>query len=101
MTDIPLIDFDPDKAQLDGFELIDLNTLFLSQETMAHQLQTPHRVDFHHLIYIEQARGRHLIDFSYYPYLLRPTLNSCGFRGQTPIGTGSNPNPTARVCAGF
>ena len=68
MTDIPLIDFDPDKAQLDGFELIDLNTLFLSQETMAHQLQTPHRVDFHHLIYIEQARGRHLIDFTYYPY---------------------------------
>ena len=66
--EIPIIDFDHDKAQHAGFEIIDLTTLFLSQSELSHPLDLPHRVDFYNLIYIEHADGSHLIDFQTHPY---------------------------------
>ena len=67
-TVIPNIKFQPHDELSDGFELIELESLYKRSSEFSHDLFAPHRVQFHHLIYISKGAGKHFIDFTYRPY---------------------------------
>ena len=51
-----------------GVELLELETLYKKTHSMDFNTFEPHRVDFHHLVYISEGVGTHFIDFDRYPY---------------------------------
>lgn len=68
MKDIPEISFK--KPENDNIELdvLTLQDLFSSEDSLEFQLNTPHRVHFYHILFITKGAGIHTIDFKQYGY---------------------------------
>ncbi len=64
---IPTIEFQPQKATSAGVELFELASLYKRSPQLEFDPFAPHRVQFHHLIYITEGVGNHFIDFHHYP----------------------------------
>ena len=64
---IPTIDFRTQDAASEGVELIELDSLYTRSPRLPFDPFAPHRVQFHHLIYITSGAGTHFIDFNRYP----------------------------------
>lgn len=65
---IPAVHYRPGHELDSGFELLELSSIYKRSATMEHNPFTPHRVDFHHLIYISGGEGTHYIDFNQHSY---------------------------------
>lgn len=65
---IPLVGFNHVKTSNCEIEVIDLEALYQFKERLTHNPTLPHRVNFNHIIHIEEGEGTHLIDFVNYPY---------------------------------
>ncbi len=68
MMAIPHIEFRPHDGATTGVELLDLDSLYKKSHNLDFNTFEPHRVNFHHLIYISDGVGTHFIDFNRYPY---------------------------------
>lgn len=68
MMAIPNIEYQPQDEATVGVELLELETLYKKSNSMDFRTFEPHRVDFHHLVYISEGAGTHFIDFNRYPY---------------------------------
>ena len=64
---IPEISFTPVNGKK-SIEVIDLSSIQARQSTLDHNPEYPHRVKFHLLLFIEQGRGKHFIDFHHYSF---------------------------------
>ncbi len=64
---IPTIEFQPHDEITTGVELFELNSLYKRALESDFDPFTPHRVNFHHLIYLSEGSGTHFIDFNRYP----------------------------------
>lgn len=64
---IPTIEFRPHDETTEGVELFELDSLYKKTFKSKHDPFAPHRVNFHHLIYITEGVGTHFIDFNRYP----------------------------------
>jgi len=62
---IPEIHFDNPRLAKVGVEAMTLHEL--RQRASARLLSTPQRVDFHHLLLVQQGRSRHMVDFIEHP----------------------------------
>ncbi len=61
---IPEISFSPNSNNLQSLvEIIDLQSLQERKDTMDHDPESPHRVEFYMLIHIEEGYGKQFIDF--------------------------------------
>ncbi len=68
MEQIPEVTFSKkNKAEID-FEIFTMRSLFSRRDRIDFPLDTPHRVDFFHIIYITRGSGAHYIDFHPYAY---------------------------------
>ncbi len=67
-VDIPDIKFNYSTIDSEGIEIIELDELYYRRSNMEHDPNKPHRVNFHVLLYIEQGKGTHFIDFNHYPF---------------------------------
>ncbi len=67
-TNIPLVRFHARDLVNDSIEVFRLDSIYKRKGQMDHDPSKPHRVQFHCLIYIEQGRGSHFIDFEDFPY---------------------------------
>lgn len=65
--DIPTIEFQPQDKNNPGVELFELDSLYKRSSKLAFDPFAPHRVQFHHLIYITEGVGTHFIDFNRHP----------------------------------
>lgn len=65
---IPQIEFYKRKGALFEFEVVPLEKILSRQGTLNHELDKPHRVHFHNIVYITQGEGRHYIDFQSYGF---------------------------------
>ncbi len=65
---IPEIHFDNPRLAKVGVEAMTLQEL--RQRASARMLSAPQRVDFHHLLFIQEGRSRHMVDFV--EHLLQP-----------------------------
>ena len=64
---IPSIEFQPQDAASTGIELVEIDTLYKRSHQLSFDPFSPHRVQFHHLIYITEGEGTHFIDFNHHP----------------------------------
>jgi len=62
-TTVPNIEFRPHDESGGGFELFELESLYKRSSGLDFDPFAPHRVQFHHLIYITEGSGTHFIDF--------------------------------------
>ena len=68
MNEIPKISFlKSGKAGLE-FEIFTLGNLFSREDKLSFSLEKPHRVNFHHILFITKGKGIHHIDFTPYSY---------------------------------
>ncbi len=65
---IPTIEFEPQEAISEGVELLELASLYKRAPNLPVDPFAPHRVKFHHLIYITEGVGTHFIDFNHHPF---------------------------------
>ncbi len=65
--EIPSVDYQPHHEPTEGVELCELQSVYQRSEAFEFDPFAPHRVDFHHLIYVADAPGTHFIDFIRYP----------------------------------
>ncbi|ELR66923.1 Transcriptional regulator, AraC family [Photobacterium marinum] len=65
--DIPHIGFNHEKTNQAELEIFDLSSLY-QRQNLSHDPQTPHRVNFFMLVYIEQGEGVHMVDFINYAF---------------------------------
>ncbi|PSW06951.1 AraC family transcriptional regulator [Photobacterium lipolyticum] len=65
---IPEVGFNHAKTANHEIEIIDLEKLYQRKDTLPHNPSLPHRVNFNHIIHVEEGEGSHLIDFVNYPY---------------------------------
>ena len=68
MEDIPNITFSKKSRTEIEFEIFTVSGLFSRLDKIDLALDTSHRVDFYHIIYITRGSGRHFIDFNAYRY---------------------------------
>jgi len=68
MMDFPSIEYRPHDEATAGVELLELDSLYKKSPNLDYCVFEPHRVNFHHLIYIRKGAGSHFIDFNRYPY---------------------------------
>lgn len=66
-TSIPTIEFRPGTEVSTGFEVIELESVYQRSHEFQVDPFRPHRIDFHHLIYITDGIGKHFIDFNHHP----------------------------------
>ena len=64
----PQVEFQTRPKILPGVELIELDSLYGRASNFDHNIFAPHRVNFHHLMYITESTGTHLIDFNNHSY---------------------------------
>lgn len=68
MKKIPEVSFKkPKKSNLE-FEIFTLKQLFSRADRLDFSLESPHRVNFYHIIFITKGCGTHHIDFNSYAY---------------------------------
>ncbi len=65
---IPTIEFQPHDASNAGIEFLELAFIYKSAPHLKFNPFAPHRVKFHHLIYITEGVGAHFIDFNHHPF---------------------------------
>ncbi len=65
---IPTVEFTPQQETNAGVELLQLKSVYKRSSKLKVNMFAPHRVQFHHLIYITQGSGTHFIDFHEYPF---------------------------------
>jgi len=66
-SNIPTIEFSASEAFAADFDFVDLEELYKRIPTFDFDPFSPHRVHFHHLIYISSGSGNHFIDFNLHP----------------------------------
>lgn len=64
---IPKVQFNSGKSERSGIEIIELKNLYEMDPKLNHDPASPHRVEFHGLLYIANGIGKHFIDFNDYP----------------------------------
>ncbi|MGF1873922.1 helix-turn-helix transcriptional regulator [Photobacterium frigidiphilum] len=64
---IPSISFNHKKTNQAELEVMELSSLY-EREGINHDPQSPHRVSFFMLIYIEQGQGVHMVDFAHHAF---------------------------------
>ncbi|MEM7081516.1 MAG: helix-turn-helix transcriptional regulator [Pseudomonadota bacterium] len=67
-TSIPVVEFAPTQTFGGDFELIELDSLYERSDQLDIDPFSPHRINFHHLVYIAEGRGAHTIDFHAQPF---------------------------------
>lgn len=68
MNDIPNIAFSKKSRIEIDFEIFSIRSLFSRLDRIDNELDKPHRIDFHHIVYITRGSGFHTIDFKPYRY---------------------------------
>lgn len=66
-SSIPSIEFHPHAVTNIGVELLEISSLYSRLHELIFDPFAPHRVQFHHLIYITEGVGTHFIDFNRHP----------------------------------
>lgn len=66
-SSIPAIEYAPHHELSEGVEVCELKSVYERAPEFCHDPYSPHRVQFHHLIYIAEGAGTHFIDFIRYP----------------------------------
>ena len=87
-NDIPLIKFSASKTENFGFEIIPIDKIAQNKEKYDHNPELPHQLKFYNLIFFTQGKGRHFIDFNWFPvqenslvYLTKEQVNAFDFSG--------------------
>ncbi len=65
--EIPTVEFQPRDLKKNNVEVISLDSVYKRSDKLEVNPFKPHRVEFHHLIYITGGIGTHFIDFNSYP----------------------------------
>ena len=66
-SSFPTVEFEPSVGSDIGIELLTLNALYEKSSNIETSPFAPHRVQFHHLIFVTEGIGSHLIDFNHHP----------------------------------
>lgn len=84
--DIPHITFEPATPENFGFEIVPIEKIANMRDTSGHNSQLPHQLKFYNLIFFTEGKGRHFIDFQWYPvqqntlvYLAKEQVNAFDF----------------------
>ncbi len=84
--DIPQIDFKASISQHFGFEIVPIEKIAQNKEQYQHNPEHPHQLKFYNLIFFTEGKGRHFIDFEWYPvqqnslvYLTKGQVNAFEF----------------------
>ncbi|SEB42110.1 AraC-type DNA-binding protein [Tenacibaculum sp. MAR_2009_124] len=64
--DIPKINFQPAAKENFNFEIVPINKI-ANKQIKEHNSELPHQLKFYNIIFFIQGRGRHYIDFKWYP----------------------------------
>lgn len=82
--DIPHVKFNP--ASDFDFEIISIEKIAKNKEQYEHNPELPHQLKFYNLIFFTEGKGRHFIDFDWYPveqnsliYLAKEQVNAFEF----------------------
>lgn len=68
MNKIPQISFRKPTDSTFEFEMFPLQKLFSRAPSLTTFIETPHRVNFYHILFITEGTGQHQIDFTTYRY---------------------------------
>lgn len=62
---IPSVDYRPHDERSEGVEVVSFESLYARSNATDVDPFAPHRVQFHHLMYVAKGRGNHYIDFDH------------------------------------
>jgi YesN/AraC family two-component response regulator len=86
IKEIPFVQFNPEKNQSFGFEIVPITKIAQYRKQHDHNPELPHQLKFYNLIFFTAGAGRHFIDFNWYPvqqnslvYLAKDQLNAFEF----------------------
>ena len=86
--DIPHIEFGPAQRGSFGFEIVPIEKIAQIKNESGHDPRSPHQLKFYNLIFFTHGKGRHYIDFNWYPvqkntlvYLAKEQVNAFDFSG--------------------
>ncbi|MEZ5594051.1 MAG: helix-turn-helix transcriptional regulator [Gammaproteobacteria bacterium] len=65
---IPNVEYQPQRESSAGVELCSLESLYSRSHGLDFDPFAPHRVQFHHLLYIAEGMGTHFVDFNRHDY---------------------------------
>ncbi len=65
---IPLVPFNYQSIAIKGIEVISLESIKKRSSELNHDPESPHRVKFHMLLYIQEGNGEHFIDFLHHSF---------------------------------
>ncbi|MCG1036688.1 AraC family transcriptional regulator [Polaribacter sargassicola] len=67
MKGIPYIEFNSEKTEDFGFEIVPISRIAQHKEEHDHHPELPHQLKFYNLIFFIEGSGRHFIDFNWFP----------------------------------
>lgn len=67
MKGIPYIEFNSEKTEDFGFEIVPISRIAQHKEEHDHHPELPHQLKFYNLIFFTEGSGRHFIDFNWFP----------------------------------
>ena len=83
---IPHIQFNAPSSDNFGFEVVPIENIARSKDAYDHDPEQPHQLKFYNLIVFTEGKGRHFIDFHWYPvqqnsivYLTKDQVNAFEF----------------------
>lgn len=86
MKEIPHIEFNSEKTEDFGFEIVPISRIAQHKEEHSHHPELPHQLTFYNLIFFTEGSGRHFIDFNWFPvqqntlvYLTKEQVNAFDF----------------------
>ncbi|MEO1487359.1 MAG: AraC family transcriptional regulator [Bacteroidota bacterium] len=84
--DIPHIQFNAPNTNNFGFEIVPIEKIAKGKDAFDHDPELPHQLKFYNLIVFTEGKGRHFIDFHWYPvqqnsivYLTKDQVNAFEF----------------------
>lgn len=84
--DIPHIEFNPETSENLGFEIVPIKKIIDKKGGFNHDPESPHQIQFYNLIVFTKGKGRHFVDFNWYPvqqnslvYLTKEQVNAFEF----------------------
>ncbi|MCF8278317.1 MAG: helix-turn-helix domain-containing protein [Flavobacteriales bacterium] len=97
-NDIPHVTFKPATSENFGFEIVPIEAIANKKGAHEHNSQLPHQLKFYNLIFFTEGKGRHFIDFHWYPvqqntlvYIAKEQVNafefSAGLKGYCMVFT--------------
>ena len=86
---IPHIVFNPGSEENFGFEIVPIENIASKKEAQGHNPEKPHQLKFYNFIFYTSGRGRHYVDFKWYPvekntlvYLTKDQINAFEFSNE-------------------